>query len=91
VAWASFEQAEQCLWNAHNLENTLGVFSREVVRRNVPGLVRRAIPGLTIEVPIGIGAEHGAPAAQLALAHTLGKPAVTSLIAGARGDPAQRG
>jgi aryl-alcohol dehydrogenase-like predicted oxidoreductase len=43
-----------------------------------------------IEVLVGIGAEHGLPAAQVALAHTRGKPAVTSLIAGARGDPAQR-
>jgi hypothetical protein len=43
-----------------------------------------------IEVLVGIGAEHGVPAAQVALAHTPGKPAVTPLIAGAHRDPAQR-
>jgi aryl-alcohol dehydrogenase-like predicted oxidoreductase len=37
-----------------------------------------------IEVLVGIGAEHGVSAAQVALAYTLGKPAVTSLIIGAR-------
>jgi len=31
------------------------------------------------------------PAAQVAVAHTLGKPAVISLIVGSRRDPAQRG
>ncbi len=31
------------------------------------------------------------PAAQVAMPHTLGKSALTSLIVGARGDPAQRG
>jgi aryl-alcohol dehydrogenase-like predicted oxidoreductase len=33
---------------------------------------------------VGIGAEHGVSAAQVALAYTLTKPAVTSLIIGAR-------
>jgi aryl-alcohol dehydrogenase-like predicted oxidoreductase len=37
-----------------------------------------------IEMLVGIGAEHGVSAAQVALAYTLGKPAVTSLIIGAR-------
>jgi aryl-alcohol dehydrogenase-like predicted oxidoreductase len=37
-----------------------------------------------IEVLVGIGAEHGVSAAQVALAYTLGKPAVTSVIVGAR-------
>ena len=37
-----------------------------------------------VEVLVGIGAEHGVSAAQVALAYTLGKPAVTSLIIGAR-------
>ena len=37
-----------------------------------------------IEVLVGIGAEHGVSAAQVALAYTLGKPAVTSLVIGAR-------
>jgi aryl-alcohol dehydrogenase-like predicted oxidoreductase len=37
-----------------------------------------------IEALIGIGAEHGVSAAQVALAYTLGKPAVTSLVIGAR-------
>jgi aryl-alcohol dehydrogenase-like predicted oxidoreductase len=39
---------------------------------------------VTIEAPVGIGAEHGVPAAQVALAHTPRKPAGTSLIAGAQ-------
>ena len=37
-----------------------------------------------IEVLVGIGAAHGVSAAQVALAYTLGKPAVTSLVIGAR-------
>jgi len=37
-----------------------------------------------IEVLVGIGAGHGVSAAQVALAYTLGKPAVTSLVIGAR-------
>jgi aryl-alcohol dehydrogenase-like predicted oxidoreductase len=38
----------------------------------------------TVEVLIGIGAEHGVSAAQVALAYLLRKPAVTSLVIGAR-------
>ncbi|HEX3388145.1 MAG TPA: aldo/keto reductase [Streptosporangiaceae bacterium] len=38
----------------------------------------------TVEVLIGIGAEHGVSAAQVALAWLLRKPAVTSLVIGAR-------
>ena len=37
-----------------------------------------------IEALVGIGAEHGVSAARVALAYTLGKPAVTSLVIGAR-------
>jgi len=37
-----------------------------------------------IEALVGIGAEHGVSAAQVALAYTLDKPAVTSLVIGAR-------
>jgi aryl-alcohol dehydrogenase-like predicted oxidoreductase len=37
-----------------------------------------------IEVLVGIAAGHGVSAAQVALAYTLGKPAVTSLVIGAR-------
>jgi aryl-alcohol dehydrogenase-like predicted oxidoreductase len=37
-----------------------------------------------IEALVGIGAEHGVSAAQVALAYTLGKPSVTSLVIGAR-------
>jgi aryl-alcohol dehydrogenase-like predicted oxidoreductase len=37
-----------------------------------------------VELLIGIGAERGVSAAQVALAWTLGRPAVTSLIVGAR-------
>ncbi len=38
----------------------------------------------TIEVLVGIGADHGVSAAQVALAWLLGRPAVTSLVIGAR-------
>jgi aryl-alcohol dehydrogenase-like predicted oxidoreductase len=38
----------------------------------------------TIEVLVAIGAERGVSAAQVALAYLLGKPAVTSLVVGAR-------
>jgi aryl-alcohol dehydrogenase-like predicted oxidoreductase len=37
-----------------------------------------------IEVLVGIGEQRGVSAAQVALAYTLGKPAVTSLVVGAR-------
>jgi aryl-alcohol dehydrogenase-like predicted oxidoreductase len=37
-----------------------------------------------VEILINIGQQHGVSAAQVALAYTLGKPAVTSLIIGAR-------
>jgi aryl-alcohol dehydrogenase-like predicted oxidoreductase len=38
----------------------------------------------TIEELVAIGADHGVSAAQVALAYTIGKPAVTSVIVGAR-------
>src|SRR5262249_60051968 len=38
----------------------------------------------TIEVLAGIGQERGVSAAQVALAYTLGRPAVTSVVIGAR-------
>jgi aryl-alcohol dehydrogenase-like predicted oxidoreductase len=38
----------------------------------------------TIEELVAIGADHGVSAAQVALAYTLGRPAVTSVIVGAR-------
>ena len=37
-----------------------------------------------VDVLVGIGEQRGVPAAQVALAYTLGKPAVTSLVIGAR-------
>jgi aryl-alcohol dehydrogenase-like predicted oxidoreductase len=37
-----------------------------------------------VEVLVGIGEQRGVSAAQVALAYTLGKPAVTSLVIGAR-------
>ncbi|HEX2551070.1 MAG TPA: aldo/keto reductase, partial [Nocardioidaceae bacterium] len=40
----------------------------------------------TIEVLVKIAEQHGVSAAQVALAYTLGKPAVTSVIIGARTD-----
>ena len=38
----------------------------------------------TIETLVEIGSNHGVSAAQVALAYTIGKPAVTSVIVGAR-------
>jgi aryl-alcohol dehydrogenase-like predicted oxidoreductase len=38
----------------------------------------------TVEVLVSIGAGHGVSAAQVALAYLLGRPAVTSLVVGAR-------
>jgi aryl-alcohol dehydrogenase-like predicted oxidoreductase len=38
----------------------------------------------TVDVLLGVGAEHGVSAAQVALAYLLRKPAVTSLVIGAR-------
>jgi aryl-alcohol dehydrogenase-like predicted oxidoreductase len=38
----------------------------------------------TIEQLVAIGADHGVSAAQVALAYTMGKPAVTTVIVGAR-------
>ena len=38
----------------------------------------------TVEVLVEIGADRGVPAAQVALAYLLGRPAVTSLVIGAR-------
>jgi aryl-alcohol dehydrogenase-like predicted oxidoreductase len=38
----------------------------------------------TVEELVAIGADHGVSAAQVALAYTMGKPAVTSVIVGAR-------
>jgi aryl-alcohol dehydrogenase-like predicted oxidoreductase len=40
----------------------------------------------TIEVLVGIGQDRGVSAAQVALAYTLGRPAVTSVVIGARTD-----
>ena len=37
-----------------------------------------------VEVLVAVGAEHGVSAARVALAYLLGKPAVTSLVVGAR-------
>ena len=38
----------------------------------------------TVEVLVSIGKERGVPAAQVALAYTLGRPAITSVVIGAR-------
>ena len=38
----------------------------------------------TVEVLVSIGKEHGVSAAQVALAYTLGRPAITSVVIGAR-------
>ena len=45
----------------------------------------------TIEELVAIGEDHGVSAAQVALAYTIAKPAVTSVIVGARTDGAARG
>ena len=47
----------------------------------------RRAPVPTIEVPVGIGAKHRVSAAQVAVAHAIGKPAVATLIAGGAQGP----
>jgi aryl-alcohol dehydrogenase-like predicted oxidoreductase len=48
-----------------------------------PGYDPEGLSGV-VEMLIGIGAQHGVSAAQVALAWTLGRPGVTSAVIGAR-------
>ena len=58
--------------------------SRQLTDWNEPPVYDQERLYDTVEVLVAIGAEHGVSAAQVALAYLLGKPAVTSLIVGAR-------
>jgi aryl-alcohol dehydrogenase-like predicted oxidoreductase len=58
--------------------------SRQLTDWNEPPVYDQETLYNTVEVLLAIGAEHGVSAAQVALAYLLGKPAVTSLVIGAR-------
>ena len=58
--------------------------SRQLTDWNEPPVYDQERLYDTVEVLLGIGQERGVSAAQVALAYTLGKPAVTSLVIGAR-------
>jgi aryl-alcohol dehydrogenase-like predicted oxidoreductase len=58
--------------------------SRQLTDWNEPPVYDQETLYDTVEVLLAIGAEHGVSAAQVALAYLLGKPAVTSLVIGAR-------
>jgi aryl-alcohol dehydrogenase-like predicted oxidoreductase len=58
--------------------------SRHLTEWNEPPVYDEGRLYDTIEVLVSIGAEHGVSAAQVALAYLLAKPAVTSLVVGAR-------
>jgi aryl-alcohol dehydrogenase-like predicted oxidoreductase len=58
--------------------------SRQLTDWNEPPVYDQETLYDTVAVLVAIGAEHGVSAAQVALAYLLGKPAVTSLIVGAR-------
>jgi aryl-alcohol dehydrogenase-like predicted oxidoreductase len=58
--------------------------SRQLTDWNEPPVYDQETLYDTVEVLAAIGAGHGVSAAQVALAYLLGKPAVTSLIVGAR-------
>jgi aryl-alcohol dehydrogenase-like predicted oxidoreductase len=58
--------------------------SRQLTDWNEPPVYDQETLYDTVEVLVAIGAEHGVSAAQVALAFLLGKPAVTSLVVGAR-------
>jgi aryl-alcohol dehydrogenase-like predicted oxidoreductase len=58
--------------------------SRQLTDWNEPPVYDQETLYDTVEVLVAIGAEHGVSAAQVALAYLLGKPAVTSLVVGAR-------
>src|ERR1700729_193264 len=58
--------------------------SRQLTDWGEPPVYDQEGPYDIIEAPGGIRREHGVSAAQVALAYTLGKPSVTSLVIGAR-------
>jgi aryl-alcohol dehydrogenase-like predicted oxidoreductase len=58
--------------------------SRQLTDWNEPPVRDQDALHATIDVLVGIGAEHGVSAAQVALAYLLGRPAVTSLVIGAK-------
>jgi aryl-alcohol dehydrogenase-like predicted oxidoreductase len=58
--------------------------SRQLTDWNEPPVYDQEKLYDTVEVLTAVGAEHGVSAAQVALAYLLGRPAVTSLIVGAR-------
>ncbi|HLL69493.1 MAG TPA: aldo/keto reductase [Micromonosporaceae bacterium] len=58
--------------------------SRQLTEWNEPPVYDQERLYDTVEVLLEIGADHGVSAAQVALAYLLGKPAVTSLVIGAR-------
>ena len=58
--------------------------SRQLTDWDEPPVYDRERLWDTVEALIGIGERHGVSAAQVALAYTLAKPAVTSLVIGAR-------
>ena len=60
--------------------------SRQLTDWNEPPVYDRERLYDTVEVLVAIAAERGVSAAQVALAYLLGKPAVTSLVIGARTD-----
>jgi aryl-alcohol dehydrogenase-like predicted oxidoreductase len=58
--------------------------SRQLTDWNEPPVYDQEALYDTVDVLVGIGAEHGVSAAQVALAYLLGRPAVTTLVIGAR-------
>jgi aryl-alcohol dehydrogenase-like predicted oxidoreductase len=60
--------------------------SRQLTEWNEPPVYDTEALHDTVEVLIGIGEQRGVSAAQIALAYLLAKPAVTSLVIGARTD-----
>jgi len=58
--------------------------SRQLTEWNEPPVYDQERLYDTVEVLVGIGADRGVSAARVALAYLLGKPAVTSLVIGAR-------
>jgi aryl-alcohol dehydrogenase-like predicted oxidoreductase len=58
--------------------------SRQLTDWNEPPVYDQEALYDTVEVLVAIGAEHGVSAAQVALAYLLGRPAVTTLVIGAR-------
>jgi aryl-alcohol dehydrogenase-like predicted oxidoreductase len=58
--------------------------SRQLTDWNEPPVYDQERLYDTVEALLAIGAEHGVSAAQVALAYLLGRPAVTSVIVGAR-------